>query len=591
MKARTALYSLIVAVGMLLPHAVVPVWGDPPPETGAVPVEQPQTAPADIAVPTLKTIVESLAEYKRQVDDKERELDLVRTEEQKARVLRDLADLNARMTALARDFERIATGVNIDVSTARPRERFDWQEEIQEILGPLIKELKGLTARPREIERLRSEVAYFENQVTVAKNAVQNLQKLLSELDEQDEALRGRLLEVEKGWRQREQAGMGQLAVVNYQLTEELKKQKPFLESFQDVMQSFFKSRGRNFVLAVLAAGLVVVLCRAIYRLVYRFSPLHKADERTFSTRLSDLIYYLLTFVAANGAFLLVLYLAGDWVLLSVAFLFLLGIIWTARQTVPKFWNDAKFLLNLGTVREGERLLYGGIPWKVEALNFHTQLLNPNLKGGLLRLPLKDLMNLTSRPYEPEEPWFPCKEKEWVLLADGTLGRVQVQTPEMVTLLLPGGGCKTYPTAEFLKQNPTNLSAGFRLNVSFRLDPRHQKESLRAIPEKLQEVLERELGKESFAKDLLGVRVEFTEARRESLDFVILVEFGGKAARHYDRLTRMLPRIALEACNEQGWVIPFPQLTFYDGVTEEGEDEPTAEVPTKERRRWSFWRG
>ncbi len=591
MKARTALYLLVVVVGMLLLSAVVPVWGDPPPETVAVPVEQLQTAPADIVVPTLKTIVESLAEYKRQIDDKERELDLVRTEEQKARVLRDLADLNARMTALARDFERIATGVNIDAYTARPAERFDWQEEIQEILGPLIKELKGITAQPREIERLRSEAAYFENQITVAKSAVHSLQKLLSELEEQDEALRERLLEVEKGWLQREQAGMGQLAVVNFQLTEELKKQKPFLESFQDVMQSFFKSRGRNFVLAVLTVGLVVVLCRAIYRLVCRLSPLHKTDERTFSTRLSDLIYYLLTFVAANGAFLLVLYLAGDWVLLSVAFLFLLGIVWTARQTVPKFWNDAKFLLNLGTVREGERLLYGGIPWKVEALNFHTRLLNPNLKGGVLRLPLKALMNLTSRPYEPEEPWFPCKEKEWVLLADRTLGWVQLQTPEMVTLILPGGGFKTYPTAEFLKQNPTNLSAGFRLNVSFRLDPRHQKESLTVIPEKLQEVLERELGKESFAKDLLEVRVEFTEARRESLDFVILVKCGGKAASHYDRLSRMLPRIALEACNEQGWVIPFPQLTFYDGATGEEEDEPTAEAPSKERRRWSFWRG
>ena len=244
--------------------------------------------------------------------------------------------------------------------------------------------------------------------------------------------------------------------------------------------------------------------------------------------------------------------------------------------------------MNLGTVREGERLVYQGIPWKVQALNFSTQLVNPLLKGGMLRLPLKDLMDLTSRPCDPEEPWFPCREKDWVLLADGTLGRVLVQTPEMVELRLLGGSRKTYPTFEFLKQNPNNISAGFRVNITFCLDPRHQHESVGTIPERLQEALERELNKESFAKDLLAVRVEFKEARSGSLDFAILVDFAGKAARHYDRLTRTIPRIALEACNEQGWVIPFPQLTFYPGAL--SDEDQSSGSPTKGRRRWSFWK-
>ena len=303
-------------------------------------------------------------------------------------------------------------------------------------------------------------------------------------------------------------------------------------------MQMFFKSRGRNFLLAVVAFGLVLLLCHYLYRLLYRFSPLHNADERTFYSRLTDLVYYGLTFAAATGTSLLVLYVAGDWVLLSIAFLFLLGMIWTARQTLPKFWTEAKFLLNLGTVREGERLVYQGIPWKVQTLNFSTELINPQLKGGMFRLPLKDLMGLTSRPYAPEEPWFPCKEKEWVLLADGTLGRVLVQTPEMVELTLLGGSRKTYPTAEFLKQNPNNLSAGFRLSITFRLDPRHQSMSAREIPHKLQETLAQELNKGSYAKDLLAVKVEFQEAQPSSLEFCHSGEFcrqGGAALRSVDQ--------------------------------------------------------
>ncbi len=589
MKGRNILELIVALIGVFLIGAAGPAWGEPPAETKAGAGEQVEAPRADIAVPTLTTILESLNDLKRQVSEKEEQLHQVRTEDQKARVLKELAELNTRMTALARDFDRIATGVNLETFTTRPQERFDWRETIQEILGPVVKELKSLTAQPREIERLRGEVAHFENQITVAKTAIANVQRIQSETREEDQALRERLLEVEKGWRQREQQGLGQLAVVNYQLNEELKKRKPFLESFQDLMQTFFKSRGRNFLLAVAALGLVVVLCRALYRLVYRFSPVHNAEERTFYARLSDLIYYVLTFAAATGAFLLVLYAAGDWVLLSIAFLFLLGMLWTARQTLPRFWTEAKFLLNLGTVREGERLVYQGIPWKVQALNFNTQLVNPHLKGGLLRLPLKDLMNLASRPYEPEEPWFPCREKEWVLLADGTLGRVFVQTPEMVELTLLGGSRKTYPTAEFLRQHPNNISAGFRLTVPFRVDTRHQQETVRTIPEVLQEALERELNKENFAKDLLGVKVEFKEARNDALEFVILVDFGGRAARHYDRLTRLLPTIALEACDEQGWVIPFPQLTYYTGTV--AEDDQIATDTPKERRRWSFWRG
>ncbi len=586
MKTRSLLSVLLVILGVTLFEVAAPVRGEPPTGGNVTSEEQARLPQADLAIPTLTTILESLNDLKRQIGDKEEELQRVKTEDQKTRVLKDLTELSTRMTALSQDFDRIATRVNLETFTTRPKERFDWREGVQEILGPLIKELKGMTAQPREIERLRGEAAYFENQIATARNAMRNVQSLLGETNA--EGLQERLQEVAKAWQQREQQSAGQLAVVQYQLDQELKKKKPFLESFQNVMQGFFKSRGRNFLLAVAAFGVVLLLCRTLYRLVCRFSPLHNTGGRTFSTRLTDLVYYSATFAAATGASLLVLYVAGDWVLLSVAFLFFVGMIWTARQTLPIFWTQAKFLLNLGTVREGERLVYQGIPWQVQALNFSTQLVNPLLKGGMLRLPLKDLMGLTSRPCDPEEPWFPCRDKDWVLLADGTLGRVLVQTPEMVELRLLGGSHKTYPTFDFLKQSPNNISAGFRVNITFCLDPRHQHESVGTIPEGLQEALERELNKESFAKDLVAVRVEFKEARSGSLDFAILVDFAGKAARHYDRLTRTIPRIALEACNEQGWVIPFPQLTFYPGAL--GDEDQSSGSPTKGRRRWSFWK-
>jgi small-conductance mechanosensitive channel len=164
-----------------------------------------------------------------------------------------------------------------------------------------------------------------------------------------------------------------------------------------------------------------------------------------------------------------------------------------------------------------------------------------------------------------------------------------MQTPEMVELTLIGGSRKTYPTAEFLKQNPNNISIGFRLTTTFRLDYQHQSESTREIPDKLKEAMWRELKKEGFAKKILNVSVEFKEAQSSSLDLAILVDVGEKAGRHYDRLTRMIPRIAVEASNEYGWVIPFPQITLHTGGPH-GSETPESPPETKGKKRWGLWR-
>jgi hypothetical protein len=590
MKTRTILLALSFILGMLVFPASDLVCGEPQAVGSTAPGES-IPAPIDsAAILTLKTIMSSVDELRQQIDQKEQELQLVKTEAQKARVLKELTELNTHHAALTRDFQQIATGVNLEAYTAKPKQSFDWREELQDVLGPIVKELQNLTARPREIERLRGEVGYYEKQIATARNALQNVQKLI--LETQDQELRNGLEGVEKQWKQKEQHISGQLAVVHYQLSEKLKEERPFLESFQDLMKSFFKSRGRNFILALAAFVFVLFLFRFLHRFIDRWSPLSGSGERGFYARLSNLLFQVVAFVGATGASVLVLYVSGDWVLLSFAVLFLLGMIWTARQTLPKFWTQARFLLNLGTVRENERIIYQGIPWIVQSLNFNTQLLNPQLKGGMLRLPLQELMGLRSRPYDSEEPWFPSKENDWVMLADGTLGRVVLQSPEMVEIKLVGGSRKTYPTADFLKQNPNNISKGFRLSTTLRLDYRHQGESTREIPERLKQTAWRELKEEEFAKDILNFRVEFKEAQSSSLDLAILVDFAGKAAKHYDQLTRTIPRIAVEACSKYGWVIPFSQITIHTGGIPEGlpEDAESSPSPSKERRRWGLWR-
>jgi len=296
---------------------------------------------------------------------------------------------------------------------------------------------------------------------------------------------------------------------------------------------------------------------------IYAFFTPEKGEKRPFSLRLTGLIFYVLTFLIAIIASLIVLYLSGDWMLFALLLIFLFGIAWAGKQTIPLVWEQAKLFLNLSTVREGERVIYQGLPWKILDVHIYTRLHNPELKGGLIRLPLKELMGLYSRPFHKHEPWFPCAENDWVQLSDGTFGKVILQTPEQV-MLESIGAQKTYPTLSFLQQNPLNISRqGFGVSISFGLDYAHQTAITSAIPEQLRQFLHTACQQESFGTHLSSLSVQFQEAADSALVLFIWAVFAGAAAPEMKLISRALQRFCVDASNQFGWTIPFPQLTIH----------------------------
>lgn len=95
-------------------------------------------------------------------------------------------------------------------------------------------------------------------------------------------------------------------------------------------------------------------------------------------------------------------------------------------------------MLNIGAVRENERLVLHGVPWRVASINVFCRLVNPSL-GVELRLPIEDLVSLVSRPYNHEEPWFPCKKGDWVVVGSATRARVVSLSHEQVEVVERGG--------------------------------------------------------------------------------------------------------------------------------------------------------
>jgi hypothetical protein len=97
----------------------------------------------------------------------------------------------------------------------------------------------------------------------------------------------------------------------------------------------------------------------------------------------------------------------------------------------------------------------------------------------------------------------------------------------------------------------------------FGIDYCHQAEATTTIPEIFREALTETLLKEYGREAVRSVQIEFTAASSSSLDYTILADFDGSLAHRQKALQRQIQTICVDACNEHGWVIPFPQLKVH----------------------------
>ena len=495
------------------------------------------------------------------------------TTAEKERIEAEIKLLVSRREVLRSDFESIATGIDPAEYDQAATVKFVLSDEVQSLVRPIVDELKDLTKKPREIEQYRSELAIWTKRLETTDAALANLELLPREVSPE---LAGTIAATRTKWEERQQQAENRIQALSYQLEQARRDQPPLFTAFREGIQTFFRSRGRNLLLCLIAFFGTFFVLRYVHGKINQLTPWVRKGKRPFYTRIVDVGLHLFSVIGAVSAGLLVLYSTGDWVLMGLAIILILGLALAAKNGLPKFYAQGRVLMNLGEVREGERVVYNGVPWKVARLSFYTVLVNDQLRGGVVRLPISQLEGLISRAIsEDGEVWFPCREGDWIELVEEGRGKVLSQSPEFVQIVKLGGAKITIPTAEFLLKSPVNLSHNFRILTHFGIDFKHQAESTTTIPEKLWAHLKREIS--SLIEDrelLISLKVEFASVGASSLNYAIIADFDGSLAQRYEFLARALQRFAVDCCNVNHWVIPFTQIALHNAYP-----EPSSHVP------------
>ncbi len=413
----------------------------------------------------------------------------------------------------------------------------------------------------QKLEDIREEIAFYTTRIPKAKVAIVNVSALIAEAE--DKAMKEYLQDILDDLKRHLANMESQLQALDLQMSRIVSAETSFTDTSHAYLKSFFQKRGLYLTQALLVVFAILILSRLSHTLMRRLIPGYRMEHRKFSIRMLDLMHRMITIALTIIGPMVVFYVAEDWVLFSLGVLLLLGAAWTLRTAIPRYWQQIRIYLNIGSVREGERIFLDGLPWRVKKIDIFTQLENPDA-GISQRIAIENLVDLKSRPTRGDEPWFPCRKDDWVLLSDGSRGKVVGISQELIELVERGGARKTYITQDFLSQSPRNLSVNFRLKETIGVSYDLQSISTTSMLQILKAHLQKNIEAEGYGPDLLQLNVEFQSANTSSLDLVVLADFKGVQAPLYNRLRRAIQRWCVDACTENNWEIPFTQLTLHN---------------------------
>lgn len=511
---------------------------------------------------TKLNVVQSLLESKLVERKGLREKIVAASPDEVAELEIDLKQINLSIADLRESFEQIAVG-EVDLGIfSEENEEFDWRTEMTEVMMPIIRNLQGLTEKPRKMEALRTEIKTNDEQLQATNEALVAIEESIATAE--NEGTKLSLAALKSSWQDQSLELTRKTETARSKLSNLQNSDGNFFEKLKSGLIGFISGRGLTLLIAAAAALVVWYAAKFITKLLMARGSGEAAKTYRTRQRLVQYGFNVLTFLLMTIAVIVVFYIRGDVLLLGLSFLIAGAMVLGLRNTIPRFISEAKLLLNLGSIREDERVVYNGLPFKVASLNMYSILKNPELTG-VVRLPLESMMGMISRP-SAKEVWFPASKGDYILLSDGKLLEVIGLTTELIQLQNLVGTKTSIPAADFYNMTFDNLSRGDKFSIvgTFGVGYTHQSISNDNIPTTLQKAVADALANTDIAEHVESVAVELKEAGASSLDYWVCVTMSTAAVRSYFKINRIVQQTCVAVCTRENWDIPFPQLTIHN---------------------------
>lgn len=510
----------------------------------------------------------SIAETQTRIAELKKEANNAENEEMKAEFEEQINKLQTRLNQSRNDFEKFALG-GIDISFLTEKEdvtdiNYDWQAELLQIVQPVFAEVQRLTKGSREKDKVNRELNLTLEKIAELEKGLTFLKTIPR--DQLNEDTEKRIAVIQSNW-ENYLAELIRERDHSQNLLDAMAPDKSFMHSLRDGMIDFAKGRGLILVVAFSTSVLILYLLTKgmDFLIARRVAKQHGQQRVNLRGRLLLLCYRVISIMLAVIAYLIVLHSMGDMVLFGIAILILIALIFAFRNYVPRYFSEIRLFLNLGSARQGERVIYNGIPWQIERITLYSAtFVNPALDNGRIRIMLPELDTMTSRPFDNDEIWFPSKVGQSFILPNGTFGEVKRQTPEAV-YLTSFNSTIIYPSADFISGAPTNLSYGYYAVADFGLSYKHFDTPVDEVFSKLKTYITEFLADTPLHDQYDSISVEFRKINEGvSLVYTVIVSMKGSSAGYYFQSGRLLQEACLRCAQKEGWSMPFTNIEMRD---------------------------
>lgn len=503
----------------------------------------------------------NLIQTKQSLIAKEYEINGEKDPRKKLQLEAELKNISKRYDKLKLNLISTITNIKMEEVQAPASTKRDYIQEIQDLLGPAFDTVQRISEKPRKIEALRKELQIYNQKLALTQSALKSIEIVEGSKDFQAllPDIKDFLDDAAYNVEDLNQELKLKVERLNRELAELTKDDKSLIEAFTDLFKQFLSERGKHLAISLLIFISIIWLMSSLKNRVV-LNLARRGTVEWFYKPFSAL-YGFFTFLTALTVSILSLYLMGDWVLFTLIILFISAVLWGSKSYLHKYLAQGRLILNLGTIKEGELVIFRDIPWKVKNINFVTIFENEYLDSSNVRVEISQIFHMHSRKILSNEQWFPTKTNDWVLLSDGTYGQIKMQTIEQIIIEIKGHERKYLTTSDYLSLRPVNLSHGFTLEIIWNLDYQDMHSLLDQILPRFKTLLAekiREHGLQSEKHSLV-----FHSAGTHSLNLYLEASFSGNQAGRRIELQCELNQIMLEVTVALKLNIPFQQLVVH----------------------------